>query len=158
MSEYNEEVVVNITADLTGIQQDVTKLADSASALPESLNETRTNVDSVIHMMNEAMGGMESGLFANIPSQLGYAISLAINQIKPQVAQINQLIGQSVTDINVNPQVNQQLGFLAANLDRVISATRNISALTNDLTKAQIDVFNHSATDIQQKLLVVFYT
>lgn len=155
MSEYNEEVVVNITADLTGIQQDVTKLADSASALPESLNETRTNVDSVIHMMNEAMGGMESGLFANIPSQLGYAISLAINQIKPQVAQINQLIGQSVTDINVNPQVNQQLGFLAANLDRVISATRNISALTNDLTKAQIDVFNHSATDIQQKLLVV---
>lgn len=146
MSFDREGFVIDFTADLSGVQDGVNQLIQTSESLPENFKETQTNINNIATLLQSISGADGANPFSNLPKQLEFSVRQAVNLAKPQIDRINSLMKGDLSSSDQIVALNQHIGFLAANLENVVSAASAFSKLTVNM---RTDLFANLNKDIR---------
>ena len=153
MSDNREEFVIDFTADISDVQKDVSKLVEVAAALPENLKDTQTNIGTIANLLQQSLGADGNNPFSNIPRQLEFALKQAVDSAKPQIAKIGDMLRKDLSGDSAVSGLNQQIGFLAANLENVLNSAKTVSKLTANMEASMFNEFNEDLKGIQREIV-----
>lgn len=158
MSDINERISVEIVADTSQATNEVDKLANLTSSLPENMVDAKQNIASVVDGMKTVLGYVNGGVFGQFPAQFRHSmeqmVGIANNCVKNINASLNSInLQNGIIDDQFTKKLNQRLGLLDAHSKTIISATQSMEQLTANMTSSALTKFNHTISDMQRQLL-----
>ena len=159
MSENYEQIQIELTLNADQAKTEVDHLSNMAESLPNTLENTKQNLQAVASDMRTVLSFADSnnGIFNRLPEQFRLSMEQMVRVARTYMRDINHSINSSsqeeLLDTQMTKRLDQRIGVLSAYSKNIIAATQNMEKLSANLSKSAMTELNHTIVDMQRALL-----